>query len=84
MSKIDEDKLDEFVKLVKAGDADAIVCAAYSGEGEESVFFCHGTGHRCLAASAVAQYMVAEKAGVGLEGAIKALLMLSEDTPMKK
>lgn len=84
MSKIDETKLDEFVNLVKAGDADTIVCVAYSGEGEENVFFCHGAGSRCLAASASAHYMVAKEAGVGLGGAIKALLMLSEDTPMKK
>lgn len=84
MSKIDEAKFDEFVNIVRAGDADTIVCVAYGGEGEENVFFCQGTGRRCLAASAVAQYMVAEEAGVGLEGAIKALLRLSEDTPMKK
>lgn len=84
MSKIDEAMIDEFVNTVKAGDADTIVCIAYSGEGEENVFFCHGTGHRCLAASAAAHHMVAKKAGVGLGGAIKALLMLSEDTPMKK
>ena len=84
MSKIDEAKLDEFVNIVKAGDADTIVCVAYSGEGEKNVFFCHGTGRRCLAATASTHYMVAKEAGVGLEGAIKALLMLSEDTPMKK
>ena len=84
MSKIDETKLDKFVKLVKAGDADTIVCVAYSGEGEKNVFFCQGAGSRCLAASAAAHYMVAEEADVGLEGAIKALLKLSEDTPMKK
>lgn len=84
MSKIDETKLDEFVNLVKAGDVDTIVCVAFSGEGEENVSFCQGTGRRCLAASATAHYMVAEEAGVGLEEAIKALLRLSEDTPMKK
>lgn len=84
MSKIDEAKFDEFVNIVKAGDADTIVCVAYSGEGEENAFFCHGTGRRCLAASATAHHMVAEEAGVGLGGAIKALLLLSEDTPMKK
>ena len=84
MSKIDEAKLDEFVNTVKARDADVIVCIAYSGEGEENVFFCNGTGRRCLAASAAAHYMVAKEAGVGLEGAIKALLILSEDAPMKK
>ena len=84
MSKIDEAKLDEFVNTAKAGDTDTIVCVAYSGEGKENVFFCQGTGRRCLAASAVAHHTVAEEAGVGLEGAIKALLLLSEDTPMKK
>lgn len=84
MSKIDEAKLDEFVNMVKAGDADTIVCVAFSGEGEENVFFCQGTGRRCLAASASAHYMVAKETGVGLKGAIKTLLRLSEDTPMKK
>ena len=84
MSKLDEAELDEFVNTVKAGGTDTIVCVAFTGKGEENVFFCQGTGRRCLAASAVAHHMVAKEAGVGLKGAIKALLALSEDTPMKK
>ena len=84
MSKIDEAKLDEFVNIVKAGDVDTMICIAYGGEGEENVFLCHGTGSRCLAASATAHYTVAETAGVGLTGAVEALFKLSEDTPMKK
>lgn len=84
MSKIDEAKLDEFVNIVKSGDADTIVCVAYSGDGEENTFFCEGRGKKVLAASASAYYAAAMEAGLGLEGAIKVLLTLSEDSPMKK
>lgn len=84
MSKINEAKLDIFVREVKEGDVDTIVCVAYSGDGERNTFFCEGRGRRCLAASAAAHYMVAEEVGVGLKDAVEALLVLSEDTPMKK
>lgn len=84
MSKIDEAKLDEFVNMAKAGDTDTIVCVAYSGEGERTISFCNGTGKKVLAASASAYYAAAVEAGLGLEGAIKILLILSEDAPMKK
>lgn len=84
MSKIDEAKLDGFVNIVKAGDADTIICIAYSGDGEKNTFFCEGRDKKVLAAAAAAYYEAAMEAGLGLEGAIKVLLMLSEDAPMKK
>lgn len=84
MSKIDEAKLDEFVRLVKERDVDTIVGIACSGGDEKDILLCHGKKSNILAATATAHYLVAKEVGVGIGGAIEALLAVQKDPPTEE